>query len=84
METFGIEADATSIRRAPLTAPGNLAAAADASGIALSWDAAADITITGYEYRYRSTADPERYPYHRHRQDRLTRPHTEAPPSHTR
>ena len=54
----GKEGEVKSVPRGPLTAPRNLAAASAGDGeIVLVWDDPNDITITGYQYRYRNTSD---------------------------
>ena len=54
----GKEGEVKSVPRGPLTAPRNLAAASAGDGeLVLVWDDPNDITITGYQYRYRNTSD---------------------------
>ena len=54
----GKEGEIKSVPRGPLAAPRNLAAASAGDGeLALSWDDPSDITITGYQYRYRNPSD---------------------------
>ena len=49
-----------SVPRGPLAAPRNLAAVSAGDGeIALSWDDPSDITLTGYQYRYRNSSDSD-------------------------
>ena len=56
----GREGEVKSIPRGPLAAPRNLAATSAGDGeIALSWDDPSDITITGYQYRYRNSSDSD-------------------------
>ena len=51
----GKEGEVKSAPRGSLAAPRNLAATSAGDGeIALSWDDPSDITITGYQYRYRN------------------------------
>ena len=58
--TMGKEGEVKSAPRGPLAAPRNLAAASAGDGeIALSWDDPSDITITGYQYRYRKPSDSD-------------------------
>ena len=58
--TEGKEGEFKSVPRGPLAAPRNLAAASAGDGeIALSWDDPSDITITGYQYRYRNPSDSD-------------------------
>ena len=60
MITMGKEGEVKSIPRGPLAAPRNLAATSAGDGeIALSWDDPSDITITGYQYRYRNSSDSD-------------------------
>ena len=55
---MGKEGEVKSTPRGPLAAPRNLAAASAGDGeIALSWDDPGDITLTGYQYRYRNPSD---------------------------
>ena len=55
---MGKEGEIKSAPRGPIAVPRNLAAASAGNGeIALSWDAPSDITITGYQYRYRNPSD---------------------------
>ena len=58
LQTMGKEGEIKSVPRGPLVASRNLAAASAGDGeIALSWDDPGDITITGYQYRYRNPSD---------------------------
>ena len=58
LQTMGKEGEIKSVPRGPLAAPRTLAAASAGDGeIALSWDDPSDITITGYQYRYRNPSD---------------------------
>ena len=60
MITMGKEGEVKSAPRGPLAAPRNLAATYAGDGeIALSWDDPSDITITGYQYRYRDPSDSD-------------------------
>ena len=55
---MGKEGEVKSVPRGPIAAPRNLAAASAGDGeIALSWDDPGDITLTGYQYRYRNPSD---------------------------
>ena len=56
--TMGKEGEIKSVPRGALAAPRNLAAASAGDGeLALSWDDPADITLTGYQYRYQKPSD---------------------------
>ena len=56
----GKEGEIKSIPRGPLRAPGGLTANSAGDGeIALSWNDPGDITITGYQYRYRKPSDTD-------------------------
>ena len=58
VQTMGKEGEIKSVPRGALAAPRNLAAASAGDGeIALSWNDPADITLTGYQYRYRNPSD---------------------------
>ena len=58
LQTMGKEGEIKSVPRGPLVASRNLAAASAGDGeLALSWDDPGDITITGYQYRYRNPSD---------------------------
>ena len=59
-DEFGTEAEVKSVPRESLVAPRELTAiSADDGQIALSWDDPMDVTISGYQYRYMSTADSD-------------------------
>ena len=57
-EVPGNEAEVKSAPRGPLLAPGSFMASSAGDGeLALGWNNPNDVTITGYQYRYRNTSD---------------------------
>ena len=58
LEVPGNEAEVKSAPRGALLAPSGLTASSAGDGeLALGWDNPNDVTITGYQYRYRNTGD---------------------------
>ena len=57
---MGKEGEIKSVSRGALVAPRNLAAVSAGDGeLALSWDDPRDITLTGFQYRYRNPSDSD-------------------------